>query len=126
MKKLTGAKTKLEKAVQATCNSYADNYGDGVKGFLKDLFYGGCQSGVVGGLIYYKDTIAFYKRHKTEIKALLRELKDATGCTTEALFGDKWDQDDCFADETQNQNLLACFGFEETARKLADQNGIEV
>jgi len=42
------------------------------------------------------------------------------------LFGDKWDKSDPFADDTNNQNLLAWFGFEETARRLADKNGIEI
>ena len=42
------------------------------------------------------------------------------------LFGGKWDGEDIFAEETTNQNLLAWFGFEETARNLAGRNDIEV
>ena len=125
--KLSGAITKLEKYVQKSCNSHAADYDNGVKGFLDDLFYGGCQSGMVGDLIYYKDTLAFYKHHKAEITAMLKDLLQECGFKSPAdLFGDKWDTDDLFADECSNQNLLAWFGYEETARKLADRNGIGI
>jgi hypothetical protein len=127
-KKITGAKTKLEKAVQLEINIHAQDYNEsGAKGFLEDLFQGGCQSGMVGSLIYYKDTIPFYKKHKSEITAMLKEALSETGTKSPAeLFGDKWDTKDIFAEDTQNQNLLAWFGFEETARHLADRNGIEI
>jgi len=89
--------------------------------------YGGCQSGMVSGLIYYNDTVKFYKAHKKEIKTLLVDMLAETGYTDPiGLFGDKWDKADPFADDTNNQNLLAWFGFEETARRLADKNGIEI
>ena len=128
MKKITGAKTKLEKAVQAEINRHAQDYADtGAKGFLKDLIQGGCRSGMVGSLVYYKDTIPFYKKHKAEITAMLKETLSDTGIKSPAeLFGDKWDTEDIFAEETTNQNLLAWFGFEETARKIASDNGIEI
>ena len=42
------------------------------------------------------------------------------------LFGDKWETDDPMALATFNQNLLAWFGFEETARRMADALGWEV
>jgi len=105
------------------------DYDEGPKGALRDLFYpggGGCQSGVVGHLIYYTDTVKFYKRHRAEISALLKELIESTGEPIHALFGDGWDSDDPLADDTHNQNLLAWFGFEETARQVADDMGIEI
>jgi hypothetical protein len=128
MKKITGAKTRLEKAVQAEINSHAEDYNEsGAKGFLEDLMQGGCQSGIIGSLIYYTDTVKFYKKHKAEITALLKEALDSTGLQSPSeLFGDKWDSEDIFAEEQLNQNLLAWFGFEETARNLASQNGIEI
>ena len=128
MKKIKGAATKLERVVQKTINQYAENYSEsGAKGFLEDLMQGGCQSGMVSGLIYYNDTVKFYKAHKKEIKALLVDMLAETGYTDPiGLFGDKWDKSDPFADDTNNQNLLAWFGFEETARRLADKNGIEI
>lgn len=87
--------------------------------------YGGCQSGMVGPLIYYSDTIAFYKKYKIEIKELLKETMDSIGCKSPAeLFGDKWEQEDFWAEDTQNQNLLAWFGFEETAYQIANELGL--
>lgn len=127
METVKGATTKLERVVQAKINSYARDYESGARGFLEDLMQGGCQSGMVGDLIYYTDTVKFYKTHKAEIQALLREMLNDTGYDSPAqLFGDKWDKEDVFAEEHLNQNLLAWFGFEETARKLADRNGIEI
>lgn len=125
--RIRGAETKLEKAVQEEINHHVDDYEDGAKGFLKDLAYGGCQSGMVGSLIYYHDTLKFYKRNKGEINSLLREMLDETGVKSPSeLFGDKWDSEDIFAEEQTNQNLLAWFGFEETANRLANRNEIEI
>lgn len=125
--KIKGAETKLEKSVQATINQYAEDYESGAKGFLEDLMQGGCQSGMVIGLIYYTDTVKFYKKHKDEINKLLKEMLSETGYKSPSeLFGDKWDSEDIFTEETLNQNLLAWFGFEETARNLASKNNIEI
>ena len=125
MKKLTGAKTRLEKNVQAIINSNIDNEYN-CESFLKDLFSGGCQSGIIPELIYYADTEKFFKTHKSEIKVLLKNMLDQCGCSIAELFGDKFDADDEFCEERNNRNLLAWFGFEETARILAEHNGIEV
>jgi len=124
MTKLTGAKTKLEKEVQSIVNANGQNYDDGAIGFINDVLKNGCVSGLVGELVYYADTTKFFKRHKKEITSLLREMIDETGAgSPEGLFGDKWDADDFFAEEDQNQNLLAWFAFEETAIFLAGSKG---
>lgn len=124
---IKGAETKLEKSVQSTINSYSLDYDNGAVGFLNDLMQGGCQSGMVRGLIYYADTVKFYKKHKDEINALLKETLSDTGIKSPAeLFGDKWDAEDIFAEADLNQNLLAWFSFEETARNLASKNNIEI
>jgi len=127
-KKLTvKAETKLECAVKAWVNGLADDYDDGAAGAFRNLFQGGCASGMVGDLIYYKDTIPFFKRHKNEIVGIAKEQANDYGVSfgqmLEGLNG--WDKDDPLCDDTQNQNLLAWFGFEETARRLADRAGIE-
>ena len=125
MKKLKGAETKLEKEVQCILNSKVyDGYP--IESVLKDLAYGGCASGIIGELIYYTDTVGFYKRHKREIQGLLREIEQDIGVSHQEMFGDKWDRDDMFAEKTNNQNLLAWFGFEEMAINLANRNNIEV
>jgi len=91
-----------------------------IESYINDLMYGGCQSGMEGSLIYYNDTISFYQKYKREIKSMLQESLNETGYTSpKELFGDKWDDEDVFAEETLNQNLLAWFGFEEMVRKIA-------
>lgn len=125
-KKLTGAKTRLEKETQDILNGHISDYVS-AESFMQDLFHGGCQSGIIGELIYYSDTLPFLKRHRKEIESMLQEAMQETGVKSPSeLFGNKWDDDDFFARDTANQNLLAWFGFEETARKLAEKNGIEI
>lgn len=111
-------KTALERNVARWANARAQEYDNGLEGVQKDLQYGGCQSGMVGHLIYYKDTIAFYRKHRAEISAMLAELVHDTGMQPAELFGNKWDSDDPLATDTQNQNLLAWFGFEKAANRL--------
>lgn len=127
--KITGATTRLERNVQSWVNSKAADYDNGAEGVLKDLFYGGCSSGMVNHLIYYTDTVKFYKTHRREISALLKEMMDSTGeYDLSKMFSSPntaWDAEDPLAQEDANRNILAWFGFEETARVLAGRNGIE-
>ena len=115
---------KLEKRVRAWIKRRAkDSYdGDG-KAVLKDLFYGGCASGIVGDLVYTVDAVKFYKRYKNEINSLLSELVSDSGLSVTELFGDRWDKDDPLGTDSYNQTLLAWFGFEETAQRLAHEFG---
>ena len=127
-RELTGANTDLEQAVQDWANEEAEEYPDtGVAGVLADLFHGGCQSGMVGSLVYYSDTIPFYQEHKEDINVLLCAALQDSGCKSpsELFRPDAWDADDPLAMDTSNQNLLAWFGFEEAARALACRNGVE-
>lgn len=110
--------TRLEKAVARWLKDRGRDYSDGIKGAYRDLEYGGCESGMVSGLIYYHDTLKFYKHHREDINELLKEMLFDTGGSINDLFGDKWDKKDPLALDTQNQNLLAWFGFEEAARNL--------
>jgi hypothetical protein len=86
-----------------------------------ELLHHGCQSGLVGGLIYYSDTCQFYHDHKEEIDALLYETLESTGLSVSELFGEKWSNDDPLALEQYNQNLLAWFGFEKTVRQIVEE-----
>jgi hypothetical protein len=125
--KITGAKTPLEKAVQKWANEYGQDYENGAVGAFEDLAHGGCGSGIVSELIYYSDTVKFYKKHKSEITRLLSEAMDSVGVDgPDGFFGDEWDTEDPFINGTQNQNLLSWFGFEEAARILSDRNGVEI
>ena len=114
--------TQLERAVAKWIK---EQEREDYPGATNDLLEYGCQSGMVSGLVYYTDTIKFYKAHKKEIQAILRELCDETGSTPETLFRDQWEKEDFFAEETPNQNLLAWFGFEETARRLVEREEME-
>ena len=87
---------------------------------IDELLQHGCQSGIVNNLIYYKDTTDFFEKHRKEILNLLQEVSQETGQTAKELFGDKWANIDQPFEDTQNQNLLAWFAFEETARMLQD------
>ena len=52
--------------------SMSEDY-DNMEDIFNDLFTGGCESGMVTNLIYYKDTLAFYNKHEHEIKIFLEE-----------------------------------------------------
>jgi uncharacterized protein YggL (DUF469 family) len=119
------SKNKLAEHVENWVNEQKEDY-DSIEGVFNDLFYGGCQSGIVTHLIYYSDTQKFYKRYKQSIAKLLQDTMNDTGLNVAELFGDKWDNTDPLVLETNNQNLLAWFGFEETARQLANELQIEV
>jgi hypothetical protein len=115
------ATTDLQKAVRKWLKATGKDYDDGPKGAYHDLAYGGCESGMVGSLIYYHDTVKFYDKHQAEIDAMLAEFCDGCGTTPPGIFGDKWDNTDPLARDTCNKNLLAWFGFEETARYLMEE-----
>lgn len=90
--------------------------------YVKNVLNHGCQSGIVGELIYYTDTAKFYKKYQREIDQLLKEIMEETGVfSPKELFGDKWDDKDPLARKELNQNLLAWFGFEETCRWILNQ-----
>ena len=94
------------------------NYDDKTYIFRDVLNYG-CQSGTVGFLIYYSDTVRFYKQYREEIDTLLYEEMEDTGLRSPTeLFGKRWDNEDPLGRDDYNQNLLAWFGFEVTLRKL--------
>lgn len=122
-KKITGAATPLERHVQKWMNQRAEDYDNGAEGVLNDLMKGGCASGYVRHLIYYTHTVAFFKKYRKEIAAMLAEGISDMG-SIEGMFGDKWDKEDPLAEDDTNRNLLAWYGFEETALRLARNNEI--
>ena len=70
-------------------------------------------------MIYYSDTVRFYKQYKAEIDELLYSYMNETGLySLPELFGDKWDKEDPLGNNDFNMNLLAWFGFEETLRSI--------
>lgn len=124
MKKLKVSRnaTRLEKRVAKMINSKVEN-GYSLESILKDLFYGGCASGMIGELIYTYDCVRFYKLYRKDIDSLVYNLCNDTGCSPNQFSG--WDKEDPFARGDNNQNILAWVGFEETARQLSHENGYE-
>jgi len=120
------SKTPLEKRIVSIIKYKLTDY-DNLESLLKDILYNGLQSGIVSDLIYYKDTLAFYKKYKKEIDVLLKDIMNETGANSPAdLFGNKWDKEDFFIEDTNNRNLLAWFGFEEKLRELTNKLGYEI
>ena len=100
---------KLEKYVAESILDAGDN-GE-VISYITDLLSHGCQSGMVGELIHYKDTREFFNTFESEIEDIRAELEDSIG---EPLkIG------------TPASNWLAWFGYEETARNIAQKVGLE-
>jgi hypothetical protein len=125
-----GAKTKsplTKKVVSILARNYSDGGYSSMPMYLDEILRNGLQSGVISELIYYKDTLAFYKKYKKEILSLLKETLYQYGSSSPIdIFGKNWDNEDFTIEDTQNQNLLAWFAFEETTRDLANQLGIEI
>ena len=120
------AKTPLEKRIVSILKYKLQDY-DNLKSLIKDVLYNGLQSGIISDLIYYNDTLAFYKRYKKEIDVLLKDIMNESGANSPAnIFGKKWDNEDWSVQDTNNKNLLAWFGFEEKTRELADKLGYEI
>ena len=119
------AETALERIALRWLNAQGADYEDGAAGAYKDLMRGGCASGIVSSnpqLVYYTDIVKFYKRHREEIDSMLKELCDDCGCTPGDLFKKAgWDDDDFFAREDVNRNILAWFGFEEAAKRVMER-----
>lgn len=118
IKSLKSNATPLQKRVYNYVIDEWHNYDD-KKNIFTDVLYHGCQSGTVGFLIYYSDTVRFYKQYKDEIHRLLYETMSETGIySCKGLFGKRWDEEDPLGNSDYNMNLLAWFGFEETLRML--------
>ena len=100
-------------------NGYNGNFNEKLQGRINDIQHGGCSSGTVSMLIYYTDTVKFFKTYRNEIEKLLKELMQDTGYSITELFGDKFNKEDIFCREEQNQNLLAWFAYEEIVNKLS-------
>lgn len=95
-----------------------DEYDD-PKNSVLEILQHGCCSGLVGSLIYYSDTTAFYNKNKEMINHLLYETMEECGIyNPKELFSD-WDEQDPLAIDDYNQNTLAWFGFEECMRRFA-------
>ncbi len=94
---------------KAVAEDILDN--DSPADYIHDVLTHGCQSGVVSMLVYYNDTHSFYKKYADEIMELFQTLED--DCGHIEVKGD-------------GLNFLAWLGYEETARRIANDLGIEI
>lgn len=102
---------ELEKAVLNIIVDQLDRY-DKADDFFNDLLSHGCQSGMIGEMIYYVDTHKWTKTHLEDIMELVDD--------TEAMLGEP------LKIEGDRLNWLAWFSFEETARKIYESLGGEL
>lgn len=120
------ATTGLEREVLTIIQNEASDY-ENFESYLSDLLSNGCVSGMVGALIYYTDTQAFTQRHASDINELLSNTLSMFGFNSPIeLFGKKWDKEDSLCLSQNNQNLMAWFAFEETAREIGISFDLEV
>ena len=100
---------------------YIENYKDSTMEkmilAMEDLMKYGCISGIIPNLIYYEDTTNFYDKYKNNINKMVSNI----GIPMEEIFGDKFDKEDPLVLDITNKNLLAWFGFEETASQIYEQ-----
>ncbi len=80
---------------------------DDPQSFFDDLLQHGCVSGMVGKLIYYTDTHAFYDKHYEEIEELRAEYEESTGEPLQI--------------NSDLKNFLAWFAFEQVAYQLVHE-----
>ena len=97
-------------SLRAEVATEALNFGCDIEIFFSDLLQHGCQSGMIGKLIYYHDTHKFYDQYYNEIEDLRAELEDSFGSPLQPK-GDL-------------KNWFAWLAFEETARIIADELAI--
>ena len=83
-----------------------------IKDFFTDLSNNGCVSGMIGTLIYYTDTSAFFDTHYQEIIWLKTDFEESTGISMKIPH--------------EVKNFLAWFAFEEVAYQLAQKFELEI
>jgi len=99
---------------------------ENIETYFNDLLTHGCVSGMVGRLIYYSDTVKFYDRYEDEIEDLLDETREEMGYSNRFDMIGSLNGAENVGDITQEKNLLAWFAFEENARTIANEIGLEV
>lgn len=104
--------TDLYKEVASIIYDEIEDY-EKAEDWFNDLLSHGCISGMVCALIYYKDTHAFTKKYLDDILELQQDM-NSQGLEVH------------IPNDTDAQNWLAWFAFEETSRQIAIDLGMEV
>lgn len=102
--------TALETHVRCWVNSYVkDRSYQDWQGVMKDLFYGGCESGMVTHLIYNYDCLKFAQKYLEDICDVIADYEEEYGELP-------------FKKEAFSYTEIAWKGFELVAQKLAFEN----
>jgi hypothetical protein len=99
---------------------------ENIETYFSDLLEHGCVSGMISKLIYYSDTVKFYDKYENEIEDLLEEERKESGYENKFAMIASLNGADNVGSIDQEKNLLSWFAFEETARQLANEIGLEV
>ena len=88
-----------------------------IESVISEILTYGCESGIVGELMYYNQTEKFFNRHKDEINEMAHELSDD-------IYGNPYEiyhnfQYGC------SKNTMAWWAFEEMTKIIAEEMEIE-
>jgi hypothetical protein len=109
LKKLKSSNKLKNYAIKYILDDYKTD--DEIKCFFSNLLNYGCQSGMISTLIYYNDTKKFYIKFLDEIHELIEELEDELGESIKV--------------KGNRSNFYSWLAFEETARNLSNEIGLD-
>lgn len=95
-----------------------------IEGFISDILNHGLSSGIIGNLIYYKDTTAFYNKYKGDIWDIVIAQSEEMGY--ENPFEYLKNCNSSIGSCNTFENFMTWLGYEETVRKIADALDIEI
>lgn len=112
------AQTNLEKVVAK--DAMDKDYDDPFE-YVREVVQHGCESGIVGQLVYYNQASAFYRQHESDIWDILEADRENTGADNilTMLAGMRWAGNVGTSD--QLENYLAWYGYETAARAILDR-----
>ena len=126
LKANTAIERKVAKSIRAAAKGrQGPTASSDLRQVIRETLEHGCSSGCVPEMIYHRDTLKFFARHKAEINDMLTGACNDSGCGVGELLRD-YDTSDVLCLSAHNQNLLAWFAWETATRTLADRAGIEV
>ena len=88
------------------------------EGQVAEVVLHGCSGGVVGELIYYADTSAFYEKYKEEIWQKLSDMADDLGEPSILHLIVTFNGSKEVGSELQLRNLLAWWACEDVCREI--------
>lgn len=90
---------------------------------VAEVVLNGCQSGVVGELIYYADSCAFYEKYKEEIWQRLWDSWSDWGGESPLHLISTFNGADAVGSDEQFRNLMAWWACEDVCREIiADED----